>query len=103
VLAVSPMTHVRIGSVDAEVASDLFARMKGLLGRSSLAPGTGLLIERCNCIHTLFMRFSIDATFLDRHDRVVRVVRGIPPGRWWVWGGWRAVKVLETASAVETK
>jgi hypothetical protein len=33
VLAVSPVKHVQIGSVDAEVASDLFARMKGLLGR----------------------------------------------------------------------
>ena len=44
------------------------------------------------------MRFSIDATFLDAQNRVVRVVRDIRPWRLFVWGGWRARKVLETAS-----
>ena len=44
------------------------------------------------------MRYAIDATFLDRHDRVVKVVRNIKPWRLFVWGGFRAVKVLETAS-----
>ena len=50
-------------------------------------------------IHTFFMRLTIDATFLDKAGRVVKVVRNIPPGRFLVWGGWRAVSVLETASA----
>ena len=58
----------------------------------------GLLIERCNSIHTCFMRFPIDATFLDRDDNVVKVVRNIRPWRLCVWGGRRAVKVLETAA-----
>ena len=70
--------------------------MRGLIGVKSLPPDEGLLIERCNCIHTFFMSFAIDATFLDREDRIVKVVRGIRPWRPFVWGGWRAVKVLET-------
>lgn len=90
---------MRIGAVDAEVAETFPQRVRGLIGRQSLAPGKGLLIRRCNCIHTLFMRFPIDATFFDRRGAVVRVVRNIPPWRLWVWGGWRAVCVLETASA----
>ena len=57
-----------------------------------------MLILKCNAIHTFFMRFAIDATFLDRGDRVVKTVRGIRPWRPCVWGGWRAVKVLETAA-----
>lgn len=89
---------VEIGGVRAEVAATLFQRMRGLIGRPPPPPGGGLLILRCNCIHTFFMSYPIDATFFDRHGNVVRVVRGIPPWRPWVWGGWRAVKVLEEAS-----
>lgn len=92
------MRTVEIGGVQAEVAETFAERAKGLIGRSGLPKGHGLLILRCNCIHTFFMRFSIDATFLDRQNRVVRVVRNIRPWRLWVWGGWRAVKVLETAA-----
>ena len=81
------------------VARTLFERMKGLIGTKRLPPGEGMLILKCNAIHTFFMSFAIDATFLDRHDRVVKVVRNIRPWRPFVWGGLRAVKVLETAAA----
>lgn len=91
------MTSVRLLGLDVEVARTSFERMRGLLGRASLPPGRGLLIERCRAIHTCFMRFPIDAAFLDRENRIVRLVRNIRPGRLMVWGGWRAVKVLETA------
>ena len=96
------MERVRILGVEAEVARTFAERTRGLIGRDSLAPGRGLLIERCNAIHTFFMRFPIDATFLDRQGRVVKVVRNIRPWRFFVWGGWRAVRVLETAAGGET-
>ena len=92
------MEVLEINGVKARVARTLFARIKGLIGTKRLPPGEGMLILRCNAIHTFFMSFSIDATFLDRDDRVVKVVRNIPPWRPFVWGGFRAVKVLETAS-----
>ena len=81
------------------VASTFAERAKGLIGVKSLPPGEGLLIPGCNAIHTFFMSMAIDATFLDRENRVVKVVRGIRPWRPFVWGGWRAAKVLETAAA----
>jgi len=84
--------------VKLEIANGFAARAKGLIGRDSLPPDTGLLIPKCNCIHTFFMRFAIDATFLDSRNCVVKVVRNIPPWRAWVWGGWRARSVIETAS-----
>jgi len=80
------------------VAGSFWARARGLIGRKRLEPGTGMLIPRCNAIHTFFMRFPIDATFLDREGRVVKVVRNIRPWKPFVWGGWKAAKVLETAS-----
>lgn len=84
--------------VRALVAETFFERARGLIGRATLARGEGLLILKCNAIHTLFMRFPIDAIFLDGQNRVVKVVRAIKPGRLLVWGGFRARKVLEVAA-----
>ena len=96
------MRHVFVHGIDAEVAETLGARLRGLIGRRRLPPGRGLLIPRCNAIHTLFMRFPIRATFLDRRGAVVKVVRNVRPGRLLVWGGWRATQVLETAEDAAT-
>ena len=95
------MEEVVVNGVKAEVARSFWARARGLIGRRDLPPGRGILILRCNAIHTFFMRFAIDATFLDRQDNVVKVVRNIRPWHPFVWGGWRAVKVLETATEVK--
>lgn len=92
------MEHIDIQGVRAEVARTLFARMRGLIGRAGLPPGTGMLILNCNSIHTFFMKFPIDAIFLDGNDQIVKTVRNIRPWRLFVWGGWRARKVLELDS-----
>lgn len=92
------MRRMVVNGVDAEVAETLLERMRGLIGRDGLGPGAGMLIPRCNCIHTCFMRFPIDATFLDKRGAVVKVVRNIRPWRLFVWGGFRAAQVLETAA-----
>ena len=65
----------------AEIADTFFRRLKGLLGRNDLQPGEALVIEPCNSIHTIGMKFSIDALFLDRESRVVGVRKGIRPNR----------------------
>ena len=92
------MREVNVLGVRAKVADTFARRMRGLIGRSPPGPGEGMLILKCNAIHTFFMKYPKDATYLDRDGRVVKVVRRIRPWRLLVWGGWRAVKVLETAS-----
>ena len=92
------MEKVWIHGVAATVARTFCQRAKGLLGRSGLEKGTGMLILKCNCIHTCFMRFPIDAVFLDADGNVVKTVRNIRPWRLCVWGGWRAKMVLELDS-----
>ena len=94
----SDMDVIEVNGVKAKVARSFIERAKGLIGAKGLAPNEGLLIEKCNAIHTCFMSFAIDASFLDSDNRVVKVVRGIRPWRFMVWGGWRAKKVLETQS-----
>jgi len=64
-----------------EVADTPFTRMRGLLGRSSLEPGEGMLFTRSGSIHMLFMRFAIDAVFCDRDLVVLKVARGLRPWR----------------------
>ena len=92
------MKTLKICGVEAEVAETMLERMHGLMRREKLPSGKGMLIKKCNCIHTCFMRFAIDATFLDKDGKVVKVVRNIRPWRLWIWGGWRAKSVLETPS-----
>lgn len=75
-----PEKEIELGK-DIRLAKNILERMKGLLGKSGLAPGQGLLIRPCNGIHTFFMKFSIDAVFLDRHYRVVALFRDLPPNR----------------------
>lgn len=71
-------------------------RARGLLGRDGLAEGGAMLIDRCGAVHTLGMRFTLGLVFLDRFWRVTRLVREVRPGRFFVWGGWRAARVIET-------
>ncbi len=66
---------------DVRVATNLFARMKGLIGQSDLAPGHALWIHRCNWVHTWFMRFAIDVVFVDDTLVVHGVARGVKPWR----------------------
>lgn len=74
-------------------------RMKGLLGRRGLDAETGMLIRPCGSIHMWFMRFSIDAAFLDRDLRVLKLARGLKP--WQLAFAPRGTRaVLETAAGV---
>lgn len=55
--------------------------MRGLLGRRSLAADEGLLLRPASSIHTAFMRFAIDAVFLDREGAVLHVAHDLKPWR----------------------
>lgn len=39
----------------------------------------GLLLSPCNSIHTWFMRYPLDALYLDEHNEVVALKRFIKP------------------------
>jgi len=48
-----------------EEANTAHKQRNGLLGKTSLNPGEGLLIPWCDSIHTYGMQFPIDILFLD--------------------------------------
>lgn len=70
--------------------------MKGLLGRRDLPSGEGILLKPASSVHMAFMRFAIDAVFLDRELRVVKISADLKP---WRMAGARGSKsVLEIAA-----
>ncbi|MDF7801618.1 DUF192 domain-containing protein [Pontiellaceae bacterium B1224] len=74
-------------------------RMKGLLGRASLDRNTAMLIRPCRSIHMWFMRFPIDAAFLDTELRVLKISRNLKPWQLAFAPG-KTHSVLETATGV---
>ena len=92
------LIHVRTGREIArlEVARTQLQRMRGLLGRSGLPPGQGMLIERCWSIHTFFMKFPLDVIFVDSDWEVRRVVRDLRAWRMAASPG--ASRVVELAA-----
>ena len=68
-------------------------RMRGLLGRRELPSGEGILLKPASSVHMAFMRFPIDAVFLDRDLRVVKIAADLQP--WRVAGSRGAKAVLE--------
>lgn len=80
-------------ATDLEVARTQWERMRGLLGRDGLATGGGMRFDGTNSIHMFFMRFPIDVLYLDRNDRVVKIVRDLAP--WRFSAAWRAKATIE--------
>jgi uncharacterized membrane protein (UPF0127 family) len=90
------VTDVRTGlclGERVERVDSFLGRLRGLLGRSGLAEGEGMILEGCAAVHTAFMRFPLDLCFLDREARVLKVVRSLPP--------WRAARARGASHVVE--
>lgn len=79
------------------VADNPWTRFRGLMLAPPLGEGEGLLIKPCGSIHMMFMRFRIDAVFLDRDNRVTAVARSLPRWRGLAFGGRGAKAVIELA------
>jgi uncharacterized protein len=75
-------------------------RLRGLLGRKKLDPGEGLLLRPAPSIHTFFMRFAIDAVFMDRDLVVLKVTPNLRPWRMAHCRRARAVLELPAGEAV---
>lgn len=67
-------------------ASTWWSRLRGFIGRPEPRQGEGILLVRCDAIHTWWMAFALDVLFLDERGRVLDVVRSLAP-----WKGIRRV------------
>lgn len=82
--------------------ADGFAdRLIGLMGKTQLADDQGLLLEPCAQIHTFFMCFTIDAVFINKQNKIIKIIT-LKPWRLsrFVWG---SKKVLELTQGTATR
>jgi uncharacterized membrane protein (UPF0127 family) len=82
-----------------QLADSPVSRLRGLLGRDGLEPGEGLLLRPASAVHTWFMRFPIDAVFLNRDLVVLGIADGLEP---WRAAGRRGAKAVLELPAGES-
>ncbi len=75
-----------------EMAATFISRFKGLQLRKELRCGCGLLLTPCSSIHMFFMRFPIDAVFIDPSNTIIHIEENIKP--------WRISKVVKNSRSV---
>ena len=83
------VSHLRIENTakgvrvaySARLANRPWSRLVGLLGRSRLSVGEGLVLAPGSAIHTLFMRMAIDVIFLDKNGEVTKTAVNVKPFR----------------------
>ena len=82
-------------TLEIELADNFFKRLRGLMFRSRLAAGRGLLLAPCNSVHMLFMRFAIDVIYLDENFCIKKIVRDLTPwlGISFCFGAWGALEL----------
>jgi uncharacterized membrane protein (UPF0127 family) len=78
------VTILRDGKAIAQtilLADNYFTRLKGLMFCNNLKNADGLMLNPCNQIHTFFMKFDIDAVFLDKLGIVLHIEENMQPSK----------------------
>jgi len=63
------------------LASTFFSRLKGLLGKSKLEKDEGLCLRPCRSVHTFLMRFPIDIIYVNRENKVLKIIENLGANR----------------------
>jgi uncharacterized membrane protein (UPF0127 family) len=79
------------------IADNFIRRFSGLLFRKPLKSDEVFILKDCKSIHTMGMRYSLDAAFLDEGGKIIAVFEDLCPWRFTPYIR-EAVSVMETAS-----
>ncbi len=80
------------------MAESFWSRLKGLIGKTHMEPGEGLLIPRCNDIHMWFMSVPLDVVFLKAFEKTWKVSsarENVPAWKLFPIHDWKAHATLE--------
>lgn len=66
---------------EVKVADRFVTRLIGLLKTAVLTENQGLLLKKCNQVHTFGMKFSIDAIFLSKDGDILHMEQEMVPGK----------------------
>lgn len=78
----------RVLMKQVEIADCFWKRLTGLMGRSRLPCGDGLLLKKVGSVHTCFMRFPMVAVYLDKDYCVIAKETLVP---------WRCGRIYKKA------
>ena len=59
---------------NCNIAQNFLEKLLGLFSQS-----TPLLLKNCNSVHTFFMKNNIDAIFLDKNSKVIKLSENLSP------------------------
>ncbi len=84
-------------SRNMRVANSFLERMLGLMFKNQKESIDGMLIRPCQSIHTFFMRFPLTVIFLNKQNKIIKIIQKIKP--WRMTGFYfKAFQVLEIPS-----
>ena len=66
-------------SIDLYVCKSFFSRLKGFMFTRNI--NRALLFDKCNSIHTFFMKENIDVIMCDNDNKVLFVYRDLPKNK----------------------
>ncbi len=67
-IRVQSLTNQALIADKCYVAECFWDRLRGLIGKSQLESGMGMLFPKCNDIHMWFMKIPIDVVFLQKEN-----------------------------------
>lgn len=80
------------------IADSFLKKLIGLLRHRSLTEDMAIVLQQCNSIHTIGMRFPIDVVFLDNDGVVLSITENTRPFRF--TSNRRAAHTLEMKAGV---
>lgn len=66
-------------SIDLYVCKSFFSRLKGFMFTRNI--NRALLFDKCNSIHTFFMKTNIDVIMCDKNYKVLYFYKNLPKNR----------------------
>ena len=89
-----PLILYRDGAplLELHQATTWLSRLRGLFAYPSLSDSQALLINPCNAVHTLGLKYSIDVVFRDKRGIILKMVR-LTSGS--IAACWQAQNVIE--------
>jgi uncharacterized membrane protein (UPF0127 family) len=66
-------------NIEIKGAKTFFNKFLGFMFRKDA--NYALLFNNCKSIHTFFMRFNLDIIFLDKENKVVKIIKNVRPFR----------------------
>ena len=65
--------------IDLYECKSFFSRLKGFMFTRNI--DKALLFDKCNSIHTFFMKQEIDVIMTDKNNKIVKIFKNLKPNR----------------------